>query len=298
MPGGSRRALVTGATGFIGSHLAPALAGHGWEVHVIVRPATDPVLVPAGVAVHVDDGTAEGMAAIAAAADADVCFHLATNFLAAHTAADVPELIEANVLFGTRVAEAMAGLGDRLFVNCSSAWQHYEGAAYRPVALYAATKQAQEDILRFYAEDGRLRVVTLTLFDTYGPGDRRRKLLRLLAEAAVSGETMEMSGGEQLIDLLHVDDAVAAFERAAELGDGPERYQGFAVSSGRPRPLREVVAAFEEATGRRIDVRWGARPYRPREMFTPWDAGPRLPGWQPAVELVEGIRQTFAEAPA
>ncbi|HSH61698.1 MAG TPA: NAD(P)-dependent oxidoreductase [Acidimicrobiales bacterium] len=287
-------ALVTGATGFVGSHLTPALAAAGWRVSVLVRPSTDRALLPEGVTVFVDDGTAAGLDAVMAEGDPDVVFHLATHFLSGHTPEDVPALIEGNVLLGTRVAEALAHRGDRLFVNTASAWQHYDGADYRPVALYAATKQAQEDILRYYTEMERLRVVTLILFDTYGPADRRRKLLPLLAESSANGSVMQMSGGEQLIDLLHVDDVVAAFLRAAELGDAAERYQSYVVSSGSPVSLRDAVAAFEEATGRTVPVEWGVRPYRDREMFEPWDAGARLPGWKPEVELVDGLRRTFA----
>ncbi|MDQ1439319.1 MAG: UDP-glucose 4-epimerase [Acidimicrobiaceae bacterium] len=289
-----RRALVTGATGFIGGHLVRALAREGWEVHALVRPSSAASGLSAEV--HVDDGTAEGLASVMAAANPDVVFHLAALFLAAHQPADVPALVEANVAFGARVAEALAGLGGhRLLVATGTAWQHYEGRAYSPVALYAATKQALADVLRYYADAGQLSVTVLKLFDTYGPDDPRRKLLRLLADAAVSGETLEMSGGEQLIDLLHVDDVVAALLHAVDRnGDaGGTPYLEFAVSSGAPVPLRTLVETFNQATGRTVNVTWGARPYRPREMFTPWEAGPPLPGWKPEVALADGIRATY-----
>jgi nucleoside-diphosphate-sugar epimerase len=288
-----RRALVTGATGFIGGHLVRALTADGWDVHVLARPSSD--TADLGATVHVDDGTADGLAQVMAVAQPDVAFHLAALFLASHQPADVPALVEANVTFGARVAEALASLdGERLIVSTGTAWQHYDGRRYSPVALYAATKQALADVLRYYADTRQVRVVTLKLFDTYGPGDTRRKLLRLLADAAASGETLEMSGGEQLIDLVHVHDVVAALVRAAEAAT-VERdwYQEYAVSSGAAVSLQDLVETFNQATGRHVHVVWGARPYRPREMFAPWDAGPVLPGWKPEIALADGIRAVF-----
>lgn len=287
------RALVTGATGFVGGHLVRALTAEGCDVHVLARPSSDTRHLSA--TVHVDDGTAEGLASVMAAADPDVVFHLATLFLASHQPGDVPALVEANVTFGTRVAEALASLdGERLIVSTGTAWQHYEGRPYSPVALYAATKQALADVLRYYADTGQARVVILKLFDTYGPDDTRRKLLRLLVDAAQSGEMLEMSGGEQLIDLLHVDDVVAALLRAADGAEvGGDTYQEYAVSSGAPVSLRELVETFDQATGLHVNVAWGVRPYRPREMFTAWDAGPVLPGWKAEIALADGLRAVF-----
>ena len=101
-------------------------------------------------------------------------------------------------------------------MNTGSYSQHYGGRAYSPVSLYAATKQAFQDILQFYCEVRGLRAVTLELPDTYGPDDKRPKLFSLLDRVARSGETLQMSPGEQLLDLLHVDDVVHGYEVAAD----------------------------------------------------------------------------------
>ena len=77
------------------------------------------------------------------------------------------------------------------------------------MSLYAATKQAFTDLLVFYAEVEGLAVHTLELMDTYGPGDPRAKLIPFLLRAGAEGTTVEMTDGTQLIDLVHVDDAVA-----------------------------------------------------------------------------------------
>ena len=95
-------------------------------------------------------------------------------------------------------------------------WQHFGTPDYRPVNLYAATKQAFEDVLAYYADAQGIAAVTLELYDTYGPGDPRRKLIRILFEAARSGEPIQLSPGEQVIELLHVDDAVPRIVKEAK----------------------------------------------------------------------------------
>jgi nucleoside-diphosphate-sugar epimerase len=288
-------AVVTGATGFLGWALTRALAGQGWDVHAVVRSSSDRDRLPLGVTAHVDDGTTEGLVAALAPVEADVCFHLASYFVGRHAPADVVPLVEANVAFTARLAEAVAGPRAPLMVNAGTAWQHVEGAAYRPAALYAATKQAGVDILRFHADAGLLRVVSLALYDTYGPGDPRPKLLNQLRTAQRCGEPLAMSPGEQLIDLVYVDDVAEAVLAAADAGEQSVSFAEFAVASGAPVSLRELVAMVEEVTGRPVPVRWGALSYRSNEMLTYWDVAPVLPGWKPQVGLEEGIRRTFCE---
>jgi nucleoside-diphosphate-sugar epimerase len=293
---GRRRALLTGATGFVGSHLARRLHLDGWAVNALVRPTTDPARLRA-VAPHlvlheVADDAGSVIEAVAAAAP-QVCWHLATQFRGVHTAQDVDPLVEANIAFGARLAEGLAQAGVPLLVSTGTAWQHYDGATYSPTSLYAATKQAHEDLVRFYTDTGAFRAVHLKLFDTYGPGDPRGKLVSLLMERARTGEPLPMSPGEQLISLVHVDDVVAALLAAIELPAVPS--QTYQVATSPPVSLRALVRALETEIDRPISVAWGARPYRAREMMTPWIAAPDLPGWEPKVQLADGLARLWRE---
>ncbi|MBF0304282.1 MAG: NAD-dependent epimerase/dehydratase family protein [Alphaproteobacteria bacterium] len=292
------KALVTGASGFVGAHLARRLTRDGHRVATLVRPGSHRGDLPPIAAIHVHDGSVAGLKAIVEAAEPDVVFHLAALFVDRHQPQDIERLLAANVLFSTQLADAMARCGVRHLVNTGTSWQHDADGAGRPVTLYAATKQAFESILTYYVDAHEMSVITLKLFDTYGPCDRRGKLLTRLAGMARTGESLAMSPGEQLLDIVHVDDVVDAFVAAADrLLDGKvSGLEDYAVSSGDPLPLRSVIELFSKVAGRPIGIDWGARPYRFREVMVPWRTGPAVPGWRPRIGLEDGFRQLLAES--
>jgi nucleoside-diphosphate-sugar epimerase len=289
-------ALVTGISGFVGSHLGKSLIEKSWDVHGIVLPGIDTSelreAMPAA-RFHEYDGTTETVSRIVKECRPTVVFHLASLFISDHVEKDIFPLISSNVLLGTQLAEAMKINGCRRLVNTGTSWQHFENAGYRPVNLYSATKQAFEDILQYYVESGALSVINLKLFDTYGPNDKRPKLFSILKEAGLSRKPLKMSPGKQLIDLVHIDDVVDAFLLAAELSGrkGATRMDSYAVSSGHPLELKELVVLVEKAFGRSIPVLWGERPYRLREVMVPWNTGNPPPGWKPQIPLEKGLAE-------
>jgi len=289
--------LVTGATGFVGGHLARRLIADGDEVHVVVRPGSSRTRVPEGASAHVWDGTFPTLHAALRVAPPDLVFHVAGLFVDQHRPKQIDDLIHANVLFATQLAEAMDMVGVARLINVGTSWEHFEDADYDPVNLYAASKRAAQILLRWYSQARGLKVSTLKLFDTYGPDDRREKIWTRLARLAAEPQRLSMSPGRQSIDLVHVDDVVGALKAAGAAllrGEAPAP-EGYAVSSGQPRPLREIVEIFERLAGTSFDIDWGGRPYRPREAMSPWSHGAAPPGWRPKVTLEDGVRALLAE---
>lgn len=279
-----RRALVTGATGFVGGVLVRRLLADGWTVDTLVR--TPDGALPPGVDAHLIPTAAVDLIGVVEDLAPTHCFHLATAFRGVHQPADIAPMIEANLGFGTAFAEAAARVDGVTFVNTGTVWQHYDAAAYSPVSLYAATKQAFADVLVFYAEVEGLAVHTLELMDTYGPQDPRAKLIPFLLRAGADGTPIDMTDGTQLIDLVHVDDAVQALLATAAAPAG----QTYGARGDGAITLRELVEQFQAATGLRLDIRWGVRAARPREMTRPWMTAEPPPGWSPGIRLHDGLR--------
>jgi nucleoside-diphosphate-sugar epimerase len=291
-----RTASITGATSFVGRHLVRALLERGWTVHALARPSPTPrwSLAAPGLVWHAYDGSLESVETAVAAGRPQVAIHLASVFRAEHQSSDITPLIEANLLLGTQLAEALVRHDCRLLVNTGTAWQHFQDRPYDPVNLYAATKQALQDILEYFVQAKQLRVITLKLYDTYGPEDDRPKILRLLQDAAATGKELALSPGEQRLNMVYIDDVSAAFLQATDrlMSGRCGGQESYAVAAAETVSLRELVGLVQEVLGRPIAARWGIRPYRAREVMVPWK-GPTLPDWSCRISLQEGLRRTL-----
>ncbi|MBQ6957454.1 MAG: NAD-dependent epimerase/dehydratase family protein [Bacteroidales bacterium] len=282
--------LVTGATGFIGTHLVAELR-KSHQVFILGQFPGDPEKL--GLPGYIMDDDIPRLVGYMQEHRISGIIHLASLYLTVHKPEQIRTLVDSNICFGTSVLEAASLSGCvRWFLNTGSIWQNFRSSsdAYRPVNLYAATKQAFIDMARYYTDVFGLRFCTLKLCDTYGPGDPRPKIFKLFKDCSESGKVLKMSPGEQLLDILYISDVVSGFCRLVELlaSDQPLGEQ-YVLSSGEHRSLRSLAATFERVSGRQLPIEWGGRPYREREVMVPW-RGPILPGWKANVDLETGIR--------
>ncbi len=294
------KVLLTGATGFIGKALSAKLLTSGHSLIALVRHSTDDsFLIEHHIKVFVDNGTVDSLADLLQTEKVEGIIHLASLYLKDHSTGDIPALLESNIVFPARLLEA-AKLSTTVkwSINTGTFFQHYQQANYSPVNLYAATKQAFEDLLIFYQETTPIKFVTLKINDTFGPNDTRVKILNLWKRYSENNEVLQMSAGEQLIDMIYIDDVVDGFElminhlATKPISFLPERC--YALSASERVSLRELAQIYEEVSGLPLNIEWGAMPYRPREVMVPWSGGVRPPQWTPKVTLREGIAKLIS----
>ncbi len=141
-------------------------------------------------------------------------------------------------------------------------------------------------------------MITLKLFDTYGPDDPRPKLFTLLRKVAEEQTELAMSPGEQLIDLVYIDDVVEGYLLAAKrlMDNKVSSVEEYALSSGNPISLKKLIAVYGQTIGKPLPIKWGGRPYRPSEVMVSWDKGKKLSGWEPEIELIEGIKRMESQS--
>jgi nucleoside-diphosphate-sugar epimerase len=218
--------------------------------------------------------------------------HLASLFLSVHKDTDIKNLIESNVYLGTALLEASQNTDIKWFLNTGTFWQHYvcDSQDYNPVNLYAATKQAFIDMAKYYTETSDIKFVTLKICDTFGINDTRSKIFNLWNKIAQTGETLAMSPGEQYIDILYIDDIIDGFLHLIDLLNSNDKLEtDYALYAEKRYKLKDLANLYQTVTGKKLDIQWGERSYRTREVMEPWKAGNRLPEWKPKISIEEGL---------
>jgi nucleoside-diphosphate-sugar epimerase len=287
------RALITGATGYAGSHLARHLVESGDETHIVTRPGSDWGRIEDirdRVQAFVYTGQLTDLTAYMESHGAfDAVFYIAAA--AGYDDAPVDDYLQGNIVFGTHLLEAMARTECGIFINTGTVWVHGQNRDYDPVCLYAATKAAFGKIIDYYAQARGIKAITLEMYDSYGEDDIRPKLVQLLRQAARTGVPLDTTPGEQPIALVHIDDITAGYVRAYELASqmrAPAQ-ETYVLDADGAVTVKELIGRMEKIWGRPVPVNLGVKPYREREVMTLWDKGVRLPGWKPDIGLNEGL---------
>lgn len=292
-----KKIFVTGATGFIGSNIVKMLVEKGYEVHALIKKQSNIRLIEdMKDKIHIleYEGDIQSLIIYFERTSPDLVIHLASLFLADHKAEDIENLIKSNILLGTQILEAMTKSDTKKIINTSTSWQHYNNEEYNPVCLYAATKQAFEDVLKYYVEAKGISAINLTLFDTYGANDIRNKIINKLYEISNTRECLNMSYGEQEIDLIYISDIVEAYINAIEKLEKDSvngKMLKYYLNSDQPKKLKEVVEIFEKINNKKLNINWGSRPYREREIMKVYKTEERLPGWNPKYSLEKGFTE-------
>lgn len=270
------------------------LAEMGEAVHVLARPESQVADLPQTVTLHrIADPQAFG--SLLQDLHPETCFHLATRYTHDAASAEIPALIAANLGFAAQFADAAARSGCKAFVNAGTASQLNIRGAYMPASLYAASKQAFEDLLVYFDRRAGLPCANVLLYDTYGAGDTRNKLLAQLIHAAKTGMPIDLSPGEQEIDLLHIDDAVAGLTAAARaLHGGAAHPAHYTLSSRQPMTIRALADLIRANGGDRLQTNWGARAYRDGEVMQTCKGGTPPPGWAAQRKLEDFLRQSLS----
>lgn len=296
-----KKFLVTGATGFVGSNLSRKLLELDCKVSIISKKEfgyQNIEDIKEKLDVFEYDGNILNLIEYMKKNKFDGVFHLASLFIAEHKSLDIDNLIDSNIKFGVQLLEAMKESETKLLVDTGTSWQHYEDENYNPVDLYAATKQAFQDIIKYYTEAENIRCITLKLFDTYGENDKRPKLINLLNKFAKEKVELNMSPGNQMLDLVYIDDVVKAFLVAIEelIRNKDIKNEKFAVATGNETSLKKVIEIFENVSNKKIKVNWGGKKYRKREVMRLWNNYTLLPNWEFKVSLKEGLKKYKVES--
>jgi nucleoside-diphosphate-sugar epimerase len=293
------RFVVTGAAGFIGSHLVDSLRGAGHEV-VGVDAFTDhydPALKEqnaAGYEVQRLDLSRDDVNTLVTGADG--VFHLAGKpSVRSGWGDDFQDYLRDNLLATQRLFAAAAAHGVRVVWSSSSS-VYGDAATYptpedtppQPISPYGVTKLACERIAHVFRRGFGLDVVSLRYFTVFGPRQRPDMAFTRLVNALAEGRTFELYGdGTQSRGFTYVADAVSASIAAMERAPEGATYN---VGGGSETSMLEAIELLERISGRTLDLVVGEPSTGDVKRTSPDTSRIRADlGWKPEVALEDGL---------
>ena len=305
--------LVTGAAGFIGSHVTRALLARGDTVLGIdnFSPYYDPVLKFARLKplresnafsfIEADIADREAMLGLADRHAIDRIVHLAAQPGVRHSLVDPYVYVQTNVMGHLVMLELARGLTDlKHFIYASSSSVYggnrklpfaVDDRVDRPVSLYAATKRADELMSESYVHVHGLKATGLRYFTVYGPWGRPDMSPYIFAKAIHEGRAIELFHlGFVKRDYSYIDDIVAG--TVAVLDKPPETpvHRLYNLGAADSEDVVYVIKLFEKALGReaRVELKPGD-PFDMQETAADITDTTRDFGWKPKVPVEEGI---------
>ncbi|WP_200343873.1 NAD-dependent epimerase/dehydratase family protein [Halochromatium glycolicum] len=301
-----QRVLLTGANGFIGSHLLGALQTIGAEVTVLGRDNENLASLRARSkcvhTVQADLISAASTAAAVAPLQPQIVFHLAGYTNVGRGMEHAVPAMQTNLLGTINLVNGLKAKSVKRFIAVGSSEEYGLATApfdetmpLAPVSHYAASKAAVSHWCRMVHSTLGFPTVVLRVFLAYGPGDRSDRLIPSAITAALRGEDFPMTSGRQTRELTYIDDLVQGFLRAAVAPSAVGEIIN--LGTGVEHPVREIVQKIYGLAGKGGRPLFDALPHRNGELWHNYasvDKATELLNWRAQVGIDEGLARTVA----
>ena len=300
------RVLVTGAAGFIGSHLVHRLVDEGAEVHALTSSVSSVYptrLIDLSHRITIEEGNLcdrSAMDAVVERARPELVFHLGAYTHVGKSWQRVDECIQANIQGTVNLLQALDGTGYRRFVYTGTSEIYgdvdvpfREDALVNPISPYSVSKYAGERYCRMFHQGRGWPIVMVRPFNAFGPAQTGDRVIPEIILRALRGEELKMTQGRQTREFNYVDDLVDGFLRLGVV----EGIEGelFNLGCGEEISMRDLATTILDLMGNPIEPQFGALPERPTEIWRMYcdssRARERL-GWEPHHSLRDGLEKT------
>ena len=308
----NKKVLVTGAGGFIASHLVERLVGEGAQVRAFVRyNSRNDVGMLRTVSpdvfsqLEVMRGDLRDIEAVRnAVRDSDTVFHLGALIAIPYSYVNPREVIDVNIMGTMNVLMAARDFGVRRVVHTSTS-EVYGTAQYVPIdeahplqgqSPYSASKIGADKIAESFYRSFDVPVVTLRPFNTYGPRQSTRAVITTIITQALTQNEVKLGSLEPSRDFTFVTDTANGFLRVAEA----DNVLGEEINLGNDNTIRigDLASKIFDIIGKTPNVVTDAQRVRPgkSEVMKLWASNKKakeMIGWEPRVTLDEGLRLTI-----
>lgn len=286
------RVLVTGATGFLGSHLVKRLLREGHEVHILKRRNSHCWrFADVRKELHCHDREQTDIDRLFQEwGHVDAVMHAATSY--GRNGEGYVAALDANVALPLQLLEAAIRSETALFFNTDTFSRPREGPIEQLLG-YHLTKRHFLEWGKHLVKNAPLSFVNVRLEHLYGPADSPDKFVPFVVRNCLENRTeLHLTAGEQKRDFIHVQDAVEAYVKLLQQREKiPHSFCEYQVGTGEATSIRSLVQKIHNLTGSTTKLQFGALPYPPHEiMYSQADVKPlECFGWRSQIGLEEGL---------
>lgn len=298
-----KKAIVTGASGFVGTAVCKELLERGIEVIAICRNrhgGISSIEKNKGIRiVYADLSSFKDLAEVIPDRDIDVFYHFAWEGSAGNLRGDADIQVK-NIQYTCDVVKACSELGCKRYVFASSIMEYeIEAAMATDVTpgintLYCSAKIAADYMARTIAGSLGIDYIRTVITNIYGPGELSPRLVNTSIRRMINGERCSFSAGEQMYDFIYITDAAKAFVAVGERG---KKNKAYYIGSREPKPLKEFLLKMRDCVNPEIEIGLGEVPFNGVSLSYhefDIDAIKNDTGFVSEVSFEEGINKTIA----
>lgn len=296
-----KKAIVTGANGFVGAAICEELAEQGVQVVAVVRSMNSDVRrlqkLKGIQIVYCELKDYHELPTKIMDRDIDVFYHLAWDGTSGELRGN--SLIQTdNIRYSCEAVKMCAELGCKRFVFAASIMEYEVQKSMETEnkqginTLYCTAKLAADYMARAVADSFQINYIRAVISNIYGPGEVSARLINTSIRKLLRGVHCAFSPGEQMYDFIYITDAAKAFAAIGERGIADRTYY---IGSAKPKPLKEFLLEMKEQTAPEQEIGLGELPFSGVSLsYDEFDirAVKRDTGFEPQVSFAEGIRRT------
>jgi len=308
----NRKILVTGAGGFIGSHLTEKLVNLGCMVRAFVRYNSRndrglleilPDSIKGKMNVFMGD-LRDSESVREAMKDIEIVFHLAALIAIPYSYIHPREVIDTNVIGTLNVLNAARDYGVEKVIHTSTS-EVYGTAQYVPIdekhplqaqSPYSASKIAADKIAESFYKSYELRIAIIRPFNTYGPRQSARAVIPTIITQALTGDKVFLGSLHPIRDFTYIEDVIDGFIKMVETDEAIGEVINLGSGSG--LSIGELAKRIIPLIGKNVEIVFDSRRVRPpksevEKLIANNSKAMKLLHWEPKVSLNEGIKKTI-----
>lgn len=289
------RVLITGATGYIGTHLLVKLKEYTYKL--VVRKfhneyPKDSQVIYNKDKINIFKKEIEQY-------NPEIVIHLASFLTSLDDIHSIKKVIDSNITFTSILLESLKNTNVKLFINTGTFAEFYgNDEKLNPAYYYAASKIASRSIIKYFKNIIGFKTINIIPYTVYGGKSRNKKVIDYIINSIDSDSPVNMTSGKQILDFIHINDVVEFYIHCLKNMELLQDEEDYHIGTGVGTSIRELSFIIEKEYLKKTNIKWGSKEYRTLDIMKAIAPTIKLKeklNWEAKISIVNGIRKILQE---